>query len=411
MKYILLILSIFLTTATVGQTSNNLFHKDLDFVYQKLRRSASYRTQKSKHKIFEKKYRELKQETAHREPGLIEAYMKLFELADVLTDNHNLITGNTKSFSYKDLQDKDFLKKIKQDPAYNFYPKVKLDLDSLENVLSTKDMDDIEGVYYYYNTFKIAIFKNRNNLYQGVVLETKIPSWERGETMLYLKPKGNNRFRIFMGGLVNKKLMSSPDYFRDGTFMTIPWKRSNHKNKFYNAPYPGKKYLIRHLNHSFTYLKLGTFNSSPNGIKQATTFYNKICDALKTPSLIVDLRNNGGGGDKSSKQFFQLFKKYKGNIYLVTNYYTVSNAEQFTIKMKNLKNVTVLGDRTFGMVTYGRNYPEDFETPSKRFRIHFTDLKDHWRKYLHYENVGVEPDVYLDTHSDWVEQILERYGR
>lgn len=78
--------------------------------------------------------------------------------------------------------------------------------------------------------------------------------------------------------------------------------------------------------------------------------------------------------------------------------------------MKSLNNVTILGDRTWGIITYGRNYPQEFETPSKKFKFHFTDLKDNWKKYLQYENAGIEPDIYLDSDSDWVNAVVEKYS-
>ncbi|MDR2084295.1 MAG: hypothetical protein LBP67_04805 [Bacteroidales bacterium] len=411
LKKVFLILFLFSAFVSSGQVSTNQFQEDLDFIYENLKKSASYQTQKDKHSAVQSKYEELKQENINSEPDIIESYIKFYELIDQLVDNHNSIKSNTKSFSYKDLSDNDFLYSIKSNPEYNFYPKVKINLDSLEASLSTRKINDYEGIYYKESHFKIAIFKNEDNLLQGVVLETTIPSWERGETILYLSPKGNNRFRIFTGTFIDKRLISSIEYFKDGTFKTFKWEKQTSKEDFYNADYPTEMYVINKINDSFTYVKLGTFNSSNDGIKQSKEFYDKISNSLKTENLIVDIRNNRGGGDKNSKKFYQLFKKFNGKIYLLTNYYTSSNAEQFTLKMKSLDNVTVLGDRTSGIITYGRNYPKEFETPSKRFKIHFSDLKDNWSEYLQYENVGIEPDIYLESDSDWVETIVKQYGR
>ncbi|WP_299177381.1 hypothetical protein [uncultured Chryseobacterium sp.] len=63
------------------------------------------------------------------------------------------------------------------------------------------------------------------------------------------------------------------------------------------------------------------------------------------------------------------------------------------------------------MITYGRNFPEDHETPSKKFRIYFSDLKDNWKQYLKYEGTGLKPDVYLSPNEDWIEQALIKYCR
>ncbi|WP_295939675.1 S41 family peptidase [uncultured Alistipes sp.] len=382
----------------------------MDFVYENLKRTASYQTQKERHAAVESKYEELKQKGPDYDPCTVESYIKLYELVDQLVDNHNAVRGNTKTFAYKDLSDEAFLRKIKSDPAYNFYPRAKMDLDSLETALSTRKTEDYEGIYYREPYFKIAIFKKEEGLLQGVILDTKIPSWERGETMLWLTDKGNDRFRLYIGGLVDKKLVSIRDYFKDGAFKMFRWEKEPSKKSFYNANHPGEDYVFEKINGSFTYIKLGTFSASPAGVKKAKEFYDSIAGKPDTGNLIVDIRNNGGGGDRNSKMFYDMFRKFKGKIYLLTNYYTASNAEQFTVKMKALNHVTLVGDRTSGGITYGRNYPDDLETPSRRFRIYFSDLKDNWKEFLPYENTGVEPAVYLDSGSDWVEAVVDRFG-
>ncbi len=286
-----------------------------------------------------------------------------------------------------------------------------MNMDSLESVLSTRKTSDYEGIYHYKNYFKIAIRKRSDSLLEGIVLETKIPSWQRGETILYLLHQKENRFRIFSGKFIDKQLFSGIDRFVNGEFKSSNWQKHPSENDFYNAGFPKEKYAEKKLNENCTYIKLGSFSSSNQGIAEATDFYNRIKDSLKTKNLIVDLRNNSGGGNKTSSQFYKLLKKFHGNIYVLVNFYTVSNAEQFAVKMKALKNVTLLGDNTRGMITYGRNYPEDMETPSKKFRIYFSDLKDNWKKYLRYEGTGIKPDVYLSPNEDWIEQALIKYCR
>ncbi len=226
--------------------------------------------------------------------------------------------------------------------------------------------------------------------------------------MLYFLPKQGNRFRIFGGQFIDKKLFSSIDCFVNGEFKFLRWQKKIPEINHYNANFPDQKFVFKNLNDSFTYVKLGSFNSSNKGIEEATNFHNEISEKLTTKNLIVDLRNNNGGGDRSSTQFYKLFKKFKGKIYVLVNFYTVSNAEQFAIKMKKHKNVVIVGDNTRGMITYGRNYDEDKETPSKNFRIYFSDLKDNWKHYLNYEGIGLKPEIYLTSDKDWIEQITNK---
>jgi hypothetical protein len=411
MKKLLTYLTILISISSFGQNPKTDFLKDLDFVYENLKNTASYKTQKKTHSNVDLKYNELRNRYSSTDVSVIKSFIGLYELVDEINDYHNDIYGNSESFSYDDLKDDDFVSKIKKSSNYNFYPKTKMNLDSLETELSKREKNDYEGIYYYQTFFKIGVVKRHDNMLEGIVLETKIPSWERGETIFYLLSKNDNRFRMLGGTFVDKKLFSSIDCFVNGEFKAYCWQKQVPEISHYNANFPDQKFLFKNLNNAFTYIKLGSFGSSNKGIKEATDFNNEISGKITTRNLIVDLRNNSGGGDKSSTQFYKLFKKFKGNIYVLVNFYTVSNAEQFVIKMKKNKNVIVLGDNTKGKVTYGRNYPEDKETPSKNFKIYFTDLKDNWKRYLKYEGVGIKPDFYLNSDKDWIEQTIEKYSQ
>ena len=408
-RYLGILLTLLFSIPVSGQQAErSVSIDDLDFVYEQLTKTASYRTQAKNRIKAEAKYQELKRLYTSTDLSIIEHYIKLYELVDQVKDYHNDIYGNTESFSYENLKDPQFLAGIRNSPEYNFYPGTGMDLDSLEKALARKPIDDYEGIYHYSEYFKIAIRKREDNMLEGIVLETLIPSWQRGETILYLLPVEGNRFRLITGRFIDKKLVSGIDYFYDGEFKTNKWRKEKDKTGFYDADFPGKKFHIEELQEGITYIRLGSFSSSDEGIREATAFFNRIADSLNSKNLVIDLRNNSGGGDKSSGQFYRLLKKYKGHIYVLVNFYTVSNAEQLAIKLKKLSNVTLLGDDTRGMITYGRNYSEDKEVPSKMFRVYFSDLKDHWRRYLQYEGRGIRPDVYLAPDRSWLDQTVEK---
>ncbi|MGV3545569.1 MAG: hypothetical protein ACO1N4_00810 [Pedobacter sp.] len=85
----------------------------------------------------------------------------------------------------------------------------------------------------------------------------------------------------------------------------------------------------------------------------------------------------------------------------------MSNAEQFILELKPLKNVITLGEQTKGMITFGSNYGSKVVLPSGRFTFSPTDMNG-IDKELAYESKGIDPDVALDTFkSDWITQALE----
>jgi C-terminal processing protease CtpA/Prc len=125
--------------------------------------------------------------------------------------------------------------------------------------------------------------------------------------------------------------------------------------------------------------------------------------------ILLDLRNNNGGGFVISRPFLNLFKRYskKNEIKVLINRNTVSNAEQFVIRLKKRKKVSLYGEDTEGMVTYGSNYGRQIPLKSKGLFVYPTDMKG-LKKDLQYETIGISPNIYLSKDSDWIEQVLKK---
>ena len=95
-----------------------------------------------------------------------------------------------------------------------------------------------------------------------------------------------------------------------------------------------------------------------------------------------------------------------GTIYIITNGYTASNAEQFTAKLIAQGNTIHVGQTTFGIIAYGsdKEWPT---SPSGKFTFKVMDMDFH-NDYFKYEGKGIEPAIKLDFSSDWVEQTVQR---
>ena len=111
--------------------------------------------------------------------------------------------------------------------------------------------------------------------------------------------------------------------------------------------------------------------------------YPKVKDL---PYLIIDVRRNGGGNSMNGVNICKYFIReaqphcvsksyimqpeadaYKGKIYLLTDTYTLSAAESFTLDMKESGNVTLIGEATGGDTGNG---PRPFCTKQRTyFRI------------------------------------------
>ena len=381
--------------------SKEEFLLDLDFTYQNLKESISYKTQKNKHKRVELKYQEIKNK-ASESYYLIDAYEQLHGLVDVILDLHNtLFTGV--SYNAKDLQDESKLDALLKETE-GFYPFSMADLDSLQEKLRDNLTDSIEGIYYVQGSMKIGIVK-RDTRYVGIVIQSQNPAWRIGELMAYIIPEGNNYFRIITGTVPAKQLHQIRDYYTNGSFVGSIWSKDPNQVKYYFPNQNIPLYFHEKINNQSDYLRVGSFQLSQ--LNNAIKFYDQVKKEGLANNLIIDIRNNYGGNDKVSNPLLKMIQQYKGHAIILTNYSTVSNAEQFTLRASKLPNVRIMGDRTRGMLTYGINYPPKLISPSGIFKISFTDLKDDWKTFIKYEGIGIAPEMYLSNDKNWIEQVLQ----
>lgn len=108
------------------------------------------------------------------------------------------------------------------------------------------------------------------------------------------------------------------------------------------------------------------------------------------------------------EKYFSLLKDFtrKGHLYILLNNGTISQAEIFTLKLQELKNVTTAGQTTKGMLSYGSNYGKREKLPSGKYEIYPTDMKGR-PKFLQYEDRGINPEIVLKNETDWIEQVVQ----
>jgi C-terminal processing protease CtpA/Prc len=170
-----------------------------------------------------------------------------------------------------------------------------------------------------------------------------------------------------------------------------------------------------------------------NGFVENISDYEKIMDNIlnymqSTSGLIFDIRNHSGGMDQNAVYIAGRFAKdkrlassfrlrngpkhsdfskpysyyvkpegssqYTKKIVLLTHRFTLSAAETFTLAMKRLDNVTVIGDTTSGALSDARS----FELPNGwAYTIGIGDWRDYQGK--NYEGIGIAPDILVRNDS------------
>lgn len=292
---------------------------------------------------------------------------------------------------------------------------VTINLDSLTKQLILKPIESVEGIFKYDTLFEVGVYQVTPKQFRGVILKSKTSLWQPSEFAFELTHTTGNRYKAIYAHPVTKNLMFegnekySQQTLMNSFFYASPITRKYSKSLApdYSAlPRDNNRFEFKVINESTSYLLFKSFQRNSATIAQATKLLDQVKSELKSQTLILDLRDNEGGSDLVAKKLYKALKLYRGKIYVLINNGTLSQAEIFTLKMVKLKNVTLVGQTTKGMLAYGSNYGKTITLPSGNFKYYPTDMRNS-NKLLAYEGVGINPEIFLKNDQHWIDQILE----
>ncbi|TCK69339.1 peptidase S41-like protein [Winogradskyella wandonensis] len=393
MKKITLFLFVFISGFQVltAQIQTCDCKTDLDFIVEKIKKMPSYKKQiKGKEAIkFENIYESLLQKMI--EPiNVEECYRLLLKQMNMVNDVHASLQINN--------QDNNIVFSPKK--LYGNNSNKVQSLKSITKELEKKDISDKEGIYNYGEEKIGIVYNEKSKQHIGFVIETNLENWIEGEIRFYLYPIGSNKYNMYY----YKTKKKTPGFVRSLSFENgriWSYKKVGNTDNFELLSEKIEVADFKQISDDTQYLYFKTFSNSKK--KELLKFYNEIKDKLTAPNIIVDLRSNSGGNSKYSDSYIKLLRNK--NVYVITNCFTGSNGEQFTLKLLKNKNAKHLGQTTRGIIAYGKNYGYNYTTPSGYFNITPTDMNFH--KYIDYESKGITPSIALDFKKDWVEQTLE----
>lgn len=411
----LILLFWFLPACSFAQAGRN-YLRDLDSLVLILEKTPSFREQVTgeKRKVFDDLAAQLRKDTTSITSSY-DAFCALTLLFGQLRDNHlGFFQVPDQVLHRKFWTDSVAVRQYRSSPAFVRYPRVRMNLDSLEKKLVKAPLDQLEGIYHYGSYLTVGLFRThpKFGIWKGVVLRTSLPAWERGQVAIQLFSRDSGRYQAIYGHPVFKALIQYPNeayvnrslagsHFygsvSDDVYRKQPDK-PDHSRLAANTP----PFLFRRLTPDVGYLRIGHFSAASSDQKTAEAFLKTLPDSLHISRLLVDLRDNQGGAEKVARPFFRLLEEYAKErpVSVLLNYGTMSQGEIFALWLKELPNVRLLGQTTQGTLTYGSNYGRTVLLPGKTARVYITDMKS---KYLPYESVGVHPDVELQADQDWLE--------
>lgn len=397
------------------------YEQDIDELYAVLQKTYSYKDQVrgEKQKELNALYKTLRADTAGTADPF-QRYYKLVRLFFMIRDNHlSFHQYPSIAFNKKQLDTASIADRYRSASFFRNYPRVYLHLDSLEQILKTRHADSAEGIYYYGSFLKIGLYRHAgSNEFTGVVLQSNLAAWEKGQIAIRLFEYRPNCFHAVYGHTEYKSLiLYANEKYRNGslvnsffytTFSQHIYRKDTLTKDYVTIPRTEPDFVLRNINTQTQYLRLGTFTAIPSAkMRVSDSFYTAIENKLTAKHLIVDLRDNSGGAEKVSAKFFKLIRKFakSGKVYVLVNNGTMSRGEIFTLQLMTVSNVTVFGQTTKGTIAYGSNYGTVKRLPSGQYGVSITDMKDK-EGYVKYESYGVEPKVSLQNDGDWIEKIL-----
>jgi len=363
----------------VGFAQQDQNQADLDALYQAIQKMPSYKKLLKGNAGYQQLYEEVKGKVKDADEKT--TFKELSRLLYAINDNH-LGFYRTPDSTLK--------------AAYVSLP---INTDSLKIQLAQKGKDELEGIYHL-GEHDFGLYTTDQQHYKMVLLKNGILMSEIIKT-----PYGGYDCIQYAGRNVPYQLIKNIKLV-NGALIGTPFVKTK-KKSFSALTKSTENFEYKLLDQDIGYLRLSNFGSNHVNIKKSEEFFKTLNGGLASRCLIVDLRNNPGGGYKTSQKFIDLLKKYKGKIFILQNAQTVSNAEQVIIELKDQKNVVTLGEQSKGMITFGSNYGKNVLLPSGRFTFYPTDMNG-IDKELAYESKGINPDVLLDPYKgDWIEQTLE----
>jgi hypothetical protein len=393
----------FIISITVlnAQTEDCSCKKDFEFLNQKIQQIPSYKVNKV---VYELEYTRMKKNILNLNSGY-ECFLQLNKLMLSLNDRHCNLYGINTGLDEESKKDLAKFETFKTSELFTVYPRPKINLDSLRTTLKQKSITSIEGIYYRKGYMTLGVYKTaENDFYSAIILDSENDVWEVGEVIYTLIPYGNNYLLAVGGSLTSKRMIAYGERIENGVFLTMQFQKNSSLANYSVSKYPESTYLRKEISSETTYLKVGSFNSWNPTLSEADKFYKSLKGTLTTKNLILDLRDNGGGGDRNSNGLYKILKKYikRNNVYVLVNHRTASNAEQFAYKLSDFENCTVLGNRTSGTAAY-EMVNSNYNLPCKNYVVVLTSKKH--TEYLKLESTGIEPDIKLDIEKDWMIQV------
>jgi len=203
MRIILISVFCFLTGVLNAQTKTYL--ADLAALKSILQKTPSYKAQIKGDKLshYNSLYDRLTLDTTNN-PNNFQYFYNLAQLLFPFRDNH---LGFYQLPNYANFKTKESIDSFTKTKEFLDYPAIKINIDSLKEVLAIKPDSSIEGIYHYGKFYSVGLFKSSDKEYIGVIVNSEVNLWQKGMVAIHLYEYSPNMFKAIYGHPSFYKLM------------------------------------------------------------------------------------------------------------------------------------------------------------------------------------------------------------
>lgn len=231
------------------------------------------------------------------------SYLKKYIL--YLQDHHSNITGGRGAVVREDSLPA--VEAFRKSPAYTSTELITIDTAALLPELRKKGYREIESIYHTADSsYVIALVKNKTQRrdYAGIILYSKTKLWTTGQVKLELKQLNDSLFGSFVS-FRNHSINYDQVNYKKGKLELNGWTRVNNQDNRNGNRIDNDWVKFTVLDSNTSLLSIRSFDA---GLTQKldSVYKTIIPEIKKYPKLIIDVRNNGGGSDRSYKMLMPL---------------------------------------------------------------------------------------------------------
>ncbi|RBL90056.1 S41 family peptidase [Chitinophaga flava] len=258
-------------------------------------------------------------------------------------------------FNAKDIEVGAIIKKLET---------VKVDTREFEKYLNTKKDPGYEGIWFA-EPYKIGI-KKIGDSYVGFIIETTAENWKAGELKTKFDENGGvyylrNKTEVKFGK--SKLKLEGKNNLELGNFSLkriYPLLKNDPDTELDLKLLKSSRPFLERLNATTVILRVPSFEITEKKYIDSVIRVNRAT-ILATPSLIIDLRNNGGGSDASFEEILP---------FLYTNPVRTVGVEFLSTKLNNQR-----------MLDLSNNLEFD-EASRKKFKEYYEKLEQSLGKFV-----------------------------